>query len=363
MPSSPKPPPPWLIDGIGRIRAGLGLVRRSAVPANVAMLEIAQGAWLTQAISTASRFGMFDVLGERPATADEVARRAETDPQATFRLLRALASNSILKQQKDGRFALSRLGRALRSNAPGTLAPMVEFIGHPKHWEHWSELSYAVQTGQTAVWKLRGTSIFEYLETDPELAEVFNDAMTSVSGMAVEALLPAYDFSDRRLIVDVGGGHGALLSAVLQQAGDAKGVLFDLPSVVASAGPILESAGVSARCTVTGGSFFDSVPEGGDQYVLKTIIHDWDDDDSVTILRNVRSAIAPNGRLAVIELVLPEGTPWHPGMLLDLEMLVSPGGRERTAAEYADLLARAGFRQTRVVPTAGPMSVVEAVPR
>jgi hypothetical protein len=174
--------------------------------------------------------------------------------------------------------------------------------------------------------------------------------------------MPAYDFSDRRLIVDVGGGHGALLAAVLAQAADARGVLFDLPSVVANAGPLLDAAGASSRCTVTGGSFFDSVPEGGDAYMLKTIIHDWDEDSAIAILRNVRSAIAEGGKLLLIELVLPEGTPLHPGMLIDLEMLVTAGGRERTAAEYAELLARAGFRQTRVVPTAGPMSVVEAVP-
>lgn len=362
MSGSPKPPPPWLIDGIGRVRAGLGLVRRSVLPANVAVFELAQGAWLTQALSTASRLGIFDALADGPSTADDVARRVGTDPQATFRLLRALASNSILKYRKDGRFALARLGQALRSDAPGTFAPMIEFIGHPKHWEHWSELPHAVQSGKTAVGKLRGMPFFEYLETDPELAKVFNDAMTSVSGMAIEALLPAYDFTDRRLIVDVGGGLGALLSAVLQQARDAQGVLFDLPSVVEHAGPLLDSAGVASRCTITGGSFFESVPEGGDQYLLKTIIHDWDDDDAVNILRNVRRAIAPNGRLALIELVLPEGAPWHPGMMLDLEMLVTAGGRERTAAEYAELLGRAGFRQTRVVPTAGPMSVVEALP-
>jgi hypothetical protein len=362
MSGNPKPPPSWLIDGIGRIRAGLGLVRRSVLPANVAMLEIAQGAWLTQALYAASKLGIFDALADAPASSDDVARRVGSHPLATHRLMRALASNSILKQRRDGRFALTRLGGALRSDAPGTMAPMVEFIAHPKHWEDWGQLLYSVQTGKTAAEKLRGVPFFDYLETDPELAKVFNDAMTGVSGFAIETLMPAYDFSDRRLVVDVGGGHGALLAAVLAQAPDASGVLFDLPSVVADAGPLLDAAGVSSRCTVTGGSFFDSVPEGGDAYLLKTIIHDWDEDSAIAILRNVRSAIAEGGKLLLVELVLPEGTPLHPGMLIDLEMLVTAGGRERTAAEYAELLARAGFRQTRVVPTAGPMSIVEAVP-
>jgi hypothetical protein len=357
-----KTPPPWLINGIGRIRTGLGLLRSSAIPANVAVLEIAQGAWLTQAIYAASKLGVFDALGKGPASSDDIASRVGSDPGATYRLMRALASNSILKRRRDGRFALTRLGEAMRSDAPGTMAPMVEFLAHPKHWEHWGQLLHAVQTGSTSAEKVRGMPFFEYLETDTDLADAFNDAMTGVSGMAIETLMAIYDFTDRRLIVDVGGGHGALLSAVLSQARDAHGVLFDLPSVVANAGPLLDRAGVAARSTVTGGSFFDSVPEGGDAYILKTIIHDWEEASALTILRNVRTAIAPDGKLLLMEMVLPDGAPSHPGMLLDLEMLVTVGGRERTAAEYAKLLAQAGFRQTSVLPTAGPMSIVEAVP-
>lgn len=360
--SSPKAPPTWLIDGIGRLRSGLGLLRQSAVPANVAMLETIQGAWLTQAMYAASKLGIIDALATGAATSDDIARRVQAHPEATYRLMRALAGNSILKLGRDGRFSLTRVGQALRSDAPGSMAPMLQFVGHPKHWEHWGQLLYSVRTGKTSAEMLRGMPIFDYFESDPDLAETFNNAMTGVSAMAIETLMPAYDFRRFGTIVDVGGGHGALLSAVLTQAGDARGVLFDLPSVVAGAGALLDAAGVAARCTVVGGSFFDSVPGGGDAYLLKTIIHDWDEDAALAILRNVRAAIAPGGTLALIELVLPEGAPQHPGMLIDLEMLVAAGGRERTAAQYAELLSRAGFRQTRVVPTAGPMSLVEAVP-
>ncbi|MDT5326958.1 MAG: hypothetical protein QOF25_4110, partial [Mycobacterium sp.] len=203
--------------------------------------------------------------------------------------------------------------------------------------EHWGSLLYSAQTGKTAAEKLRGVPIFDYLETNPEYARVFNEAMTGVSAMSIDA-------------------------AVLAQSPPAQGVLFDLPSVVEGAGRALDAAGVTQRCTVTGGSFFDSVPDGGDAYLLKSIIHDWDDASALTILRNVRAAIAPDGKLLLLELVLPEGAPPHPGMLLDIEMLVNAGGREGTAPEYADLLLRAGFRQTRVIPTAGPSSIVEAVP-
>jgi hypothetical protein len=362
VPELPKAPPGWLIDGIGRVREGLGELRRSVMPANVAVLELVQGAWLTQTMYAAAKLGIFDVLATAPASAADVARQVGSQPEATDRLMRALASNSFLTRRRDGKFALTRLGRALRSDAPGSIAPLLLYIGHPKHWEHWGQLLYSVQTGETSVQMLRGMPIFEYLETDSDLAETFNHAMTGVSGMAIETLMPAYDFRKFGTIVDVGGGHGALLSAALQQAPDARGVLFDLPSVVAGATALLEAAGVSDRTTVTGGSFFESVPAGGDAYLLKTIIHDWDEDSALAILRNVRDAIAPGGTLALIELVLPEGTPFHPGMLLDMEMLVTAGGRERTASEYAELLSRAGFRQTRVVSTAGPMSLVEAVP-
>jgi len=357
-----KSPPGWLIDGIGRVRDGLSQLRQVVAPANLTVFEMVQGSWLTQAMYAASKLGVFDALADGPATADDIARRVGSDPAATFRLLRALASNSLLKQEHGGRFALTRLGEALRSDAPGSMAPMLQFVGHSKHWEHWGQLLYSVQTGKTALEMLRGMTPFEYIESDPELAAVFNNAMTGLSDMVIDTLLPAYDFRKFGTIVDVGGGHGKLLAAVLQQATAARGVLFDLPSVVAGAGPVLDPSGVSDRITVTGGSFFESVPEGGDAYLLKTIIHDWDEDSAVAILRNIRKAMAPTGTVALIEMVLPDGMPYHPGMLLDLEMLVTAGGQERTASQYAELLARAGFQQTRVVPTAGPMSLVEAVP-
>ncbi len=362
MSDSRKPPPPWLINGIGRIRAGLQWLNRSAVPADLALFEVAQGAWLTQALCVVAKLGIADALADGPRSADDVARRVGADPGATYRLMRAVASASMFKQRRDGRFELTRLGQKLRTDVPGSMAPMLLFLGHPHHWADWGNLSYSVRTGKPAVDHLQGMPFFDFLETDPEYAAVFNDFMTGMSSMAIDAVSPAYDFTDRRLIVDVGGGHGALLAAVLGSAPDARGVLFDLPSVVAGAGPVLEAAGVASRCTVTGGSFFDSVPEGGDAYLLKTIIHDWEEASALTILRNVRTAMAPNGKLLLLELVLPEGAPSHPGMFLDLEMLVSVGGRERTAVEYAELLSRAGFRQTRVIPTAGPISIVEAVP-
>jgi hypothetical protein len=207
---------------------------------------------------------------------------------------------------------------------------------------------------------LRGTNFFDYLDTNPELAAVFNDAMTSMSAMAIDPVLAAYDFSRFGQIVDVGGGHGSLLAAVLKSAPNANGVLFDLPSVVEGAPPVLDVAGIADRCTVSAGSFMEAVPEGGDAYLLKTIIHDWDEETALLILRNVRAAMSPKAKLLLLEMVLPEHDSAHFGTMLDLEMLVVAGGKERTRSEYANLLARAGFQLERVVETAGPLSIVEA---
>ncbi|MGH3639801.1 MAG: methyltransferase, partial [Mycobacterium sp.] len=252
MPDTVKAPPAWLITGIGRIRSALDLASRSTVPANVALLELAQGAWLTQALYVATELGIADTLRDGPRSADDVARQVGADPDATYRVMRALASNGVLRLRR-GRFRLTRVGQALRSDYYGSMAPFIHMVGSPEHWEHWGSLLHSVRTGDTAVEKLRGVSIFDYLDTNPEYAAVFNDAMTGVSSVAIEMAVPLYDFTDRKLIVDVGGGHGALLAAVLAQAPESRGVLFDLPSVVQCAGAALDAAGVAERCTVTGG--------------------------------------------------------------------------------------------------------------
>ncbi|MEB3051659.1 methyltransferase [Mycolicibacter sp. MYC123] len=354
----PKSPPAAVLNAVNAFRGGLQRLRQATVPASVAVMELGFGGWLTQAMVTAVQLGIPDALKAGPLTAEDVARTAGSDPAATYRLMRALASQSVFRLRQDGRFALTRTGRALVSDGPGSVASMIAFIGHPRHREHWSHLQHSVRTGETAVAKLRGMPFFEYLDTDPELAQVFNDAMTGASTVAIESAVPAYDFSTSKLIVDVGGGHGALLAAVLRQAPQARGVLFDLPQVVAGAGTAV--ADVASRCDIQGGSFFESIPPDGDTYLLKTVIHDWDDEKSLAILRNIRSVIAPHGKVLLIEMVLPDGAPAHPGFLLDLEMLVAGSGQERTEREYAELLAKAGFELRRVVPTTGPMSIVEA---
>jgi hypothetical protein len=237
---------------------------------------------------------------------------------------------------------------------------MVLFWGDPMHWEHWGQLSYSVQTGRSAIEMLRGKPAFDWLPEVPELGAVFNDGMTSMSTMETPLVVAAYDFSGFETIVDVGGGHGMLLSAILAKTPTARGILFDFDSVVDGASSVLAATGVSDRCETIGGSFFESIPTGGDAYILKHIIHDWNDDDAIRILRNVRAVMKPDATLLLVEIVVPDDEREHLSKMLDLEMLVSLAGRERTEAQYADLLSRAGFRYSRRIPTVGPASVIES---
>ena len=358
----PRIPPLALVRAINSVRAGAQLVSRALAPGGINVLELVTGAWTAQAIYVAVKLGIPDQVADRPLTADEVARRVGADRGAVYRLMRALASKGVLRHRSDGTFRLTSTGKALRTGTPGSMRDMALFLGHPLRWEDWGHLLYSVQTGKPSVDKLRGMPFFEYVETDRDLAEAFNNGMTAASEFAIYSVLAAYDFAGFRTIVDIGGGHGRLLSMILAKTPGATGVLFDLQSVVDGAEAELEQAGVADRCKVVGGSFFESVPDGGDAYLMKNIIHDWPDDDAVRILRNVRNAVEPGAKLLLLENVLPERSSSHIGMLLDLEMLVAVGGKERTHAEWSELLSKAGFRLDRVVPTATPVSIVEAIP-
>jgi len=351
-----------LVRAINAVRAGAQRANRVLAPGGVNVLELLTGAWTAQAIYVAVKLGIPDELARGPLPAGEVASKVNANPDAVYRLMRALAARGVLRHCRDGTFKLTSIGKALRTGTPGSVRDFALFLGHPLRWEDWGNLLYSVQTGKPSVDKLRGMPFFEYVDTDADLAEAFNNAMTAGSEFAIYAVLAAYDFSGYRKIVDVGGGHGRLLSMILAKATVTRGALYDLPAVVDGAGPELTKAGVGARCEVVGGSFFDSVPEGADAYLMKTILHDWNDDDSLKILANIRSAIAPDGKLVLLESVLPERSSSDLGLLIDLEMLVAVGGRERTHTEWAYLLSRAGFRLNRVVHTATPTSIVEAVP-
>lgn len=356
-----KVPTAGLVRAAERVRHHLHRLYQRSAPPPVVMLEKIMAAWMAQGIAVAADLKVADALAAGPLRPDELARRVGADADALDRLMRALVSEGVFRRTRDGRYALNALGDTLRSDAPVSIAGMARFVGSPQHREHWSHLGEAVRTGEAAIRKLRGMEPFDYLAAEPELGAIFNDAMTSMSELAITPVVAAYDFTRFSTIADIGGGHGRLLSAILAAAPATGGILYDLPQVVAGGPDLLARYGTADRVRVIPGSFFDGVPEGADAYVMKNIIHDWTDDKAVAILRNVRAAAAPGATLLLVEGVIPD----HDRELLlkwvDLEMLVSNGARERTEGEFRWLYGQAGFRFTRVVPTASPFSLVEGV--
>jgi C-methyltransferase len=360
MSTTAKVPPARLARVVEWIRHHLYRLHQRLTPAPAAMMEMIIATWTSQAITAAAQLGVADALANGPLPIDEVAARVGADADALRRLLRALISRGIFRQRRDGRYELNSLADTLRSDAPASMTWAARFYGSREQRERWTLLVDSVRTGKSIVPALRGKESFDYFADEPELAELFNQTMTSISQLTDEPVVAGYDFSAYPTIVDVGGGQGPLLAAILAAAPASRGVLYDLPQVVASAPSLLHERNLADRVHIAQGSFFDSVPGGGDAYVLKNIIHDWPDEKAVQILRNVRAAAGPRATVLLVELVIPKHDREFPGKWADLEMLLNLASRERTAAEYCDLLSQAGFRMTRVVQTASPLSVVEA---
>ena len=231
-----------------------------------------------------------------------------------------------------------------------------------EHFRTWADLEYSIRTGKPAFDKVFGKPVFEHIAGDPRSAKIFDEAMVGIHGQETLAMLEAYDFSGITTLADIGGGNGSLLTATLQRYPKLRGLLYDRPHVVERAKPLIQQAGVADRCAVAGGSFFESIPGGADAYLMRHIIHDWNDQQSKTILSNVRKVIPPNGKLLLVETVIPAGNEPNFAKLLDLNMLVLPGGQERTEKEYRALFDATGFKLNRIVPTKGGIDVIEALP-
>jgi hypothetical protein len=331
------------------------------VPPPAAMLEMITNAWAAQAITAAADLGIADALAKGPLSVDELADAVDADADTVSRLLRALISRGVFRRRRDGRYDLTPLADTLRSDGAVSLRAFARFVGAPQEREHWSHFTDAVRTGRAVIPELRGKPAFEYLAGEKELDEIFNEAMTNMSGLAIPPVIAGYDFSRYGTIVDVAGGHGRFLAEILNATPQARGILFDQPHVVAGASALLEEHRVADRVKLVEGSFFETVAEGGDAYVLKHIIHDWPDDEAVQILGNIRKAAGVGKHVLIVEFVIPRHDREFPGKWLDLEMLVGASARERTAAQYGRLLSHAGFRMTRVVETVSPYSVIEAI--
>jgi C-methyltransferase len=312
-------PPARLVRLVERLRHSLYRFNQRLAPAPLVMIDLILAGWMSQAIEAAAELGIADALAAGPLQLDDLAARIGADPNALSRLLRALCSRGIFRRHTNGTYALTPLADTLRTDAPVSMAGAALYYGSPQHREHWSMLAESVRTGRASIPRLRGKQFFDYLRDDPHLTELFNDAMTSISELAERPVVAAYDFTPYPTIMDVGGGHGRLLAAILSAAPTARGVLFETPDVAAGALPLLRKLDVAARVRVEEGSFFDSVPLGADAYVLKHIIHDWSDEDALAILRNVRAAGGADAIVVLVELVIPEHNRDFIGKWADLE--------------------------------------------
>lgn len=319
--------------------------------------QVFGGSWVTQGLWAAAELGLADRLAGGPATADELAAETGAHPGALYRLLRALAGVGVFARDEQGRFALTPLGNLLRADVPGSQRAFATMMGAEFH-AAWGELLHSVRTGQPGFEKRFGVHFFEYMRNHPDRHHLYDTAMEAVHGSETGPVLDACDFSAFRTIVDVGGGNGSALSDMLARHPAVQGVLFDLPAVANRARAALADSPAKGRLRVEGGDFFKSVPVGADAYVLRHILHDWEDPEAIAILRTCRRAMNPAGRVLVVEMVIQPGNEPGFGKWLDLMMLLV-AGRERTSEEYGALFAEAGLKLNRVIPTASDVSVVE----
>jgi hypothetical protein len=325
------------------------------------MIMLARGYAPSACLFAAAKLKIADLLAGGPKPVSELARARGVTEDALYRTLRALASIDVFRETSSRTFANTPLSEAMRSDAPNSARDAVLFMADPLHMNIYAQLAHTIETGETAFKKVSGMEPFEFFRQNADENKAFNAAMTSISRQFIQPVLEVFDFGESGTLADIGGGHGALLAAVLEKHPGLHGIVFDLPHVAEGAKSPIESRGLSQRCQILGGDFFKGVP-AADRYVMKSIIHDWDDERAIAILKNcVASMRGGDGKVILLEMLV--GPANEPGIAkwIDIEMLTIAGGRERTETEYADLLAKAGLRLARVVRTASPLGVVEGV--
>lgn len=324
------------------------------------MLRIVTGYWISQAVGAVARLGVPDQLADGPRSSDELARAVGAHPQAVFRVLRTLASIGIFSQPEPGVFALTPLGETLRSDTPGSVRNFAIAQTAYGHWETWGRFVESVKTGEPMARAALGMELWQWYGAHPQDAAFFSAAMGNLAALAAGELVRVYDVATARTIADVGGAHGVLLAAALRANPTARGILFDLPHVIETAAPAIDAQSLTDRVELAAGDFFASVPAGADLHILKQIVHDWDDEHAARILTNCHRALAPGGKILLVEMVVPSDNQASGVQPMDLHMMVMLGGRERTEAEFESLLGGVGFRMERVIPTRSPFSVIEA---
>lgn len=330
------------------------------MPPQMLVFQMMSGYWVAQAIYVAAKLDLAGLLKDGPKTVDELAAATTTHAPSLRRLLRALSGLGLFSEDASGRFGLTPPGATLQ-DGPNSVRAMVLHLGESASWLAWGDLLHSIRTGETAFKHAHGMEVFPYYAQHTESNAVFNEAMTNYSEAVSAAVTQAYDFSRAGTIVDIGGGHGSLLAAILKANPDSKGILFDLPPAAAAARERMETEGLIERCELAGGDFFESVPQGGDVYILKSIIHDWDDERALAILKNIHQSMKADGKLLLVETVIPPGNEPSPAKLGDLHMMVMTGGCERSRAEFDALFDAAGFKLVNVIPTESMVSIVEGV--
>lgn len=325
-----------------------------------ALMQLLFSVFTSRAVTFAADAGIADLLRDGPRSAGEIAEQLGYREEPVYRVLRALTVPGVFEEHPERRFALTPISQHLRSDGPGSVQALAAHFGFASFWHALAEIEHTMKTGGPSFEKANGAAVWDYFKQHPRESSVFDRAMTEASSSTAKPVATAYDFSDIRQLVDVGGGRGGLLAAILQQYPDLQGTLYDQEHVVEGAPALLREAGVEDRVTVEGGSFLDRVPEGADAYIMKAIIHDWDDAHSVKILRNCREAMAPDGRILVVNRVVTDQLQSDTAKIADLVMMIIAGGKERTKEEFSELLTAAGLKLVRIVPTDSIVSVIEA---
>lgn len=356
-----KLPPVWLFRIITNIRHLIYRLHSKLVPSSVAVFEKAQKLWIAKAMGVACQLNLADIIGSGFMSVDALSKETNTDSTSLFRLMRALASDGIFREIKPGVFVNTSLSKALMEG-DGSMKYMISHQMNKTNWEILNELRYSIDTGQSSAVKVLGTDIFDHLRNTPEKNELYNKAMTNTSNISAAAVISAYDFSGIQKLVDIGGGEGYLLSAILSQHSTMKGIVFDFEHVVKNADKNFKCFSVEERAEAIAGDFFKTIPKGGDAYFMKNIIHAFDDITCIRLLNNVRKTMNQGSRLLIMETVIENNNMPSFGKIFDLQMLLGTrGGKERTDREFEDILIESGFRLKRIINTVSPFSIIEAL--
>lgn len=328
-------------------------------PSDAILMQMLYGPLMQQCVCVATKLKIADMVAETPKTVTELAKLTQTNEDALYRILRMLASTGIFVESKNREFGLTLLASLLRSDVPNSMYNFAIMMGEEWLWKNWGELMHCVKTGETAHEKVHGIDSFKFFAENKEAGHVFNNAMTNLSELVVPAVVEAYDFSSFDKLVDIAGGYGFTLAEILKANQQLKGVLFELPYLIDNAKEFLEKEGVINRVELVTGDFFQSVPAGADAYIMKHIIHDWNDELCIKILQNVGAVMNKKGKILIVEMVVPEINVPSPAKMLDLQMLVMEGGKERTKEEFESLLKTAGFNLTNIHLTKSPFCIIE----